>query len=107
MSIAAPGDMAVVIDLSRLVSAGRQAKPGADRAGPPEVRRILDGSLSTLSTKTTVKCSFCRSSLSSSGLRGAVSSMHHVDGAGQSSTQPITRRSWANRISKIRASAAI
>ena len=42
-SIAAPGDMAVVIDLSRLASAGRQARPGADRAGPPEVRRILDG----------------------------------------------------------------
>jgi len=38
MGITAPGDMAVIVDLSRLVATGRQAQPRADRTRSLEVR---------------------------------------------------------------------
>jgi hypothetical protein len=43
MAIAAAGEMAVIVNHPRLVTPGRQAKRGADRAGPPEVVRIFNG----------------------------------------------------------------
>lgn len=44
MAVAASGYMTVIIDFSGLVAARRQADPGADRSGFPEVARIFDGS---------------------------------------------------------------
>lgn len=44
MTIAASGYVAIVIDLSRLVAAGGQTEPGANRAGPlRELAGILNG----------------------------------------------------------------
>ena len=42
MSVAAPRDVAVIVDLARLVAPCRQPEPGADRSGPAEVLRILN-----------------------------------------------------------------
>src|SRR5215212_3942162 len=41
LAIAPAGDMAIIVDLARLIAAGRQAEPGPNRAGPLEVVRIL------------------------------------------------------------------
>src|SRR5918994_720089 len=43
MAIAPAGNVAIIVDLSRLVAPGRQPQPGADRAGLLEVVRILNG----------------------------------------------------------------
>ena len=43
MGIAAPRDVAVIVNLSGLIAAGRQPQPRADRARLAEVLRILDG----------------------------------------------------------------
>ena len=43
MSVAAPGDMAVIINFAGLVTTGRQTQPCADRARLFEVSGILDG----------------------------------------------------------------
>ncbi|ADV14766.1 hypothetical protein Mesau_05747 [Mesorhizobium australicum WSM2073] len=42
MMIAPPGYVAIIVDLSRLVSSGRQSKPGADEARFLEVVRLLN-----------------------------------------------------------------
>ena len=42
MSVAASRDVAVVVDLARLVAPCRQPEPGANRSGPAEVLRILN-----------------------------------------------------------------
>ena len=42
MSVAASRDVAVIVDLARLVAPCRQPEPGADRSGPAEVLRILN-----------------------------------------------------------------
>lgn len=43
MSVAASGDVAVIIDFPRLVATSGQSQPRADRTRLLEVRRVLDG----------------------------------------------------------------
>ena len=43
LAVAPAGDMAVIVDLTRLVAPGGQPQPGADGAGLFEVVRILNG----------------------------------------------------------------
>lgn len=44
MSVSTSGDMAVIVNLARLIPARRQAQPSAHRSRPLDVRCILDGS---------------------------------------------------------------
>jgi hypothetical protein len=43
MSVAASGDVAVIIDFARFVATSGQSQPRADRTRLLEVRRVLDG----------------------------------------------------------------